>query len=219
MAPTEVGDLAKPAGRSRDETLATHHGLEEHATDVGITLQELCDGLARAGERQAPDPGMEQRQEGFSKRRARGDLERAESQSVVGRIEGQDPGLARCEAGCLERNLHSVGPGGREVDPRVLDRGSSTELACQPHPRGVSVNVAEAVKEPRGLLTNRGQNQRVSMTHGRDAETGGQVEKAVAIDVEHIGAQRLFPNKSVFTRSEGVDARGFVVAEIATQLS
>lgn len=56
------------------------------------------------------------------------------------------------------------------------------------------------------------------MAHGRDAETGGQVEKAVAIHVENIGAQRLFPNQGVFTRAEGIDPGGLVVAEIATQL-
>ena len=155
-ASAEIGELANPSGWRRKETLAPHHRLEENATDVGITLDESCDFLDGTAERQALNPGMEEGPKGLPKLRARGDLERAEGQSVVCRVEGQDPRLSRRETGRLECNLHSVGPGGREIDTRVLDRGSSTELACQPHPRGVSVNVAEAVKESRGLLTNRG---------------------------------------------------------------
>jgi hypothetical protein len=50
-ASTELGELAKPTRWRRQETLAPHHRLEEHATDVGITLEEIHDLLDGTAER------------------------------------------------------------------------------------------------------------------------------------------------------------------------
>jgi hypothetical protein len=159
---------------------------------------------------------VKQRQERFSELRARRDLERAESQSVVCRIEGQNPRPARREVRCLEGDLYSVGPGGREIDTRVVYWNPPTKLTCQFHSRGMSVYVAEAVNEPRGLPANRGHDQGVSMAHRGDSEPGCQVEVSVAIHVEHIGAQSLLPDQSIFTQAKGIDTRRLVVAQVST---
>jgi hypothetical protein len=159
---------------------------------------------------------VEQRQERFSELRARRDLERAESQSVVCRIEGENPGPARREVRCLEGDLYSVRPGSREIDTRVVYRNSPAERARQLHARGMSVYVAEAVNESRGLPANRGYDKGVSMAHRCDSEPGCQVEVSVAIHVEHIGAQSLLPDQSTFTQAKGIDARRLVVAQVST---
>ena len=55
------------------------------------------------------------------------------------------------------------------------------------------VHVAQAVQQAPGLAPHRGHHARMAVADGGDAEARGEVDVAVAVDVEDVGAARRLP--------------------------
>lgn len=79
------------------------------------------------------------------------------------------------------------------------------------------MNVTQPMYQKPGLVADGGDDSGVSMSHGRDAKPGGQIEIAIAIHVEDIGPQRLLPDNGGAVGSHRVDTRGLVAGRPAGQ--
>ncbi len=156
----------------------------------GFRGEVLRHALEVAGEGQAADVRRELGGKGGAEGAPRGRGEGAEVQAVVAGVEGEKPAPAGGEERGLPGDLDRVGAGDREVDARRVDRRHRAEPRRERDPRRVRGDVAEAVQELGRLPRDSSDDARVAVADGGGAETGGEVDEAVAVDVEDIGAER-----------------------------
>ena len=209
---TAARAVSQPSGGGMTPSLPTTGSTRTAAS--GDPLGQAVDLLGRAAVGQAVEVGMEVVPEGRPERVAGGGGEGAEGDPVVGGVEGEHGGAAGGEDGALDRDLDRVGAGDGEVDSRVVDRRQGRRGAR----RERSARGARRRRRGRGagagLGRGGGDHFRVAVADGGDAEPGGQVEEAVAVDVEDVGAEGLVPDQArgvlrrVGRAGEGVDARG-----------
>jgi len=162
------------------------------------------------------DVGVDVGGEGGAEGVATAGGEGAEREPVVAAVEGEDAGPARGEQRGLECHLDRIGARGGEVDGGVRQRRTGDERGGEGDARRVRGDVAEAVEEAPGLPPHRRDDRRVAVADERHAEPRGQVDVAVAVDVEDVGAARLTPRRGA---ASGVDARRFEGAEIRCELA
>ena len=81
----------------------------------------------------------------------------------------------------------------------------------------MGVDVGETVQQAAGLVAHRGDDARVAVPDGRDPEPGGEVEIAVAVDVEDIASQGLAPQQAGLVTDQGVDPGSLVRRQLARQ--
>ena len=159
---------------------------------VGQTVNDLFEGL----------------REGLAEGRPRGGRQRSEGGPVVCGVEREHAGAAAVQAAGLQRDLHRVGAGDGEVDPGVGERRERTEALGQLEASRVGMDVAQSVDELFRLLPDRRDHGRVAVADGRDTETGGEVDVAVSVDVDHVAAQGFGPEHRGRSGNERVDPRG-----------
>jgi len=134
---------------------------------------------------------------------------------VVGGLEREHAGAAAVQAARLERDLHRVGAGHGEVDPGVGEWRERAQALRQFEAGRVGVDVAQSVDQLFRLLPDRRDHGRVAVADGRDTETGGEVDVAVSVDVDHVAAQGFVPEHRRRSGHECVDARGLGGLEAA----
>ncbi len=127
---------------------------------------------------------------------------------MVGRIEGHQGRPAGGGDRRLQGDLHRLRTGEGEEDLGIVDRRQGGEALGQLDPQGVAVDVAEGVQEDLRLGAHGGDHRGVRMADGGDAETGGEIEEDVAVDVADIGAPRLLPEEAGLPGEERVDTGG-----------
>lgn len=135
---------------------------------------------------------------------------------MVAGVESEEPMPAGREEGALPGDLDRVCAGDREVDARLVDRSQLAEPLGERDPRRVRGDVAEAVQELGRLLGDRCDDPRMAMTDGRGAETGSEVEVAVAVDIEDVRAARRAPDeRGLVGAAQSVDSGRLVAGERA----
>ena len=178
----------------------------------------LADQLEWTGEGQAIDVRRELLGERRAELRPRGGGEGAQGQAMVARIEGEQASPSGGEQRALPGDLDRVGAGDREVDARIVDRCDAAELAGEGDARRVRGDVAEAVQELRGLAGEGRFDTRVAVADGGGAEAGGEVDEAVAVDIEDVRTARRSPDEGRgVAGAQGVDAGRLEAGEVARQ--
>lgn len=212
---TVLGERREPARRWHEHALASDHRLDDGRADR-LGVEGRGDELVRGAERQPDDARAQRRRERRAELGARGHGERAERHAVVAGIEGEHSGASGRRERRLEGDLDRVGAGDGEVDTRVVDRREAGEALGERDAGRVRRDVAEAVQELAGLAHDRGDDRRMPVTDGGDAEAGGEVDEEIAVDVEDVRAERLAPDeRRLAARADGRDARSFEGLEAA----
>lgn len=136
---------------------------------------------------------------------------------MISGLEDQNTCSASGQAGGLQCDLDRVGAGNREEDLGIFDGYLTQYLSSQLGAKRVGMDVSQAVNQPAGLLANGCDHRVMSMTDRGDAESCCQVHKAVAIDVEDVGAPCLLPGKRGAVGANRIDSWGLSMSRFARQ--
>ena len=137
-------------------------------------------------------------------------LEGTEGEPMIGGVKSEDSLATGLQEGGLEGNLHRVGSRHREKHLALAHRRKARDQACELCSPAMGMHVGETVEKPTGLIPHCGDDLRVTMTHCGNAKSRGEVDEAVAVDIQDVGAASLFPDESCFVGTQSVDAGSLV---------
>jgi hypothetical protein len=142
-------------------------------------------------------------------------LQGTEGEAVISRIESKYPLAPSGQQRGLEGDLDCIRPGYRKVDLRIHHRNPAAEALGDLGAQPMGMCVGETMKKPPGLSPDGTDYGRVAMPDRGDAETRGEIDIAIAIDILDIRAQSLIPDQRRATGAERVDSRSFVTGKLA----
>jgi len=80
------------------------------------------------------------------------------------------------------------------------------------------LDVAQTVEKLARLATHGSHHPRVPVSHGGDTKARGQVQEAIAVDIQDVGALGLLPQDVGFPTAQGVDTGSFRARQGTRQL-
>ena len=154
----------------------------------------------------------------------------AETEPVVRRVEDQElrailVRIAVMKERGLRRDLESVrSRNGEERLCRLAFRALSDrhQIAQPPRQldtRGVGRDVSEPVQQPLALQSDGTGDARVAVADGGDAESCGQIDEAVAVDIDDVRSQRFVPQQTRSAAVERIDAGRLHFFQLGAQSS
>lgn len=212
---TELAQLSEPSSRRQDNPLSAHDGLNDHTRCLGMAVEPTRDFSRGTAKRETIYCLDKVIGKWIAKRRARGQLERTQRETMVGGLEDQDSFFAGSQESGLQGDLDSVRAGNSKEHLSIVDRCLPEELPGQLRAVRVGMDITQPMHQQPALLANGGDDRGVSMPHRRDPEPSRQIQIAIAIHIEDIGAQGLLPDKSVAVGANRVDTWGLVAGRPA----
>ncbi len=187
---------AHELGRRHDEPALTLDRLEDDRRDLlgrdlrpERVLERGERGLrvrpaVRARERHAVDLGRERPEPRLVRVRLRGEAERKQRAAVEAAVERDHGRALRVRARELDRVLDRLGAGVEEGDARLAgDRHEVDEALREPDVVLVRDDREVRVREPRRLLLHRLDHPRIRVPDVHAADSAGEVDERVAVDV------------------------------------
>ncbi len=133
--------------------------------------------------------------ERVAERRPRSEVQGAEGEAVVGRLEGHHSGPPGGQQRALDGHFDGVAAGDREIYLRLVDRRPARQPPRQLDPQRMGMDVSQPVQQAARLAADGRHDARVAVADRRHPEAGREIDVAVAVDVEDVGAARLRPEQ------------------------
>jgi hypothetical protein len=219
MLVAAVSDTAEPPRWRRKHTLTTDNRLQDDRADVVTPAQDLVECPQPTGIRQPANMGVEMLGKGLAELWPRGGMESTEGEAVVRGIEGDDPRATGRQQGGFERDLHGVGPGDGKVDLRVVHRHPPAEAFGQTNALWMCLDVSQTVEKSTRLTADGRHHPWVSVANGRDAKAGGQIQEAIAVDIQDVRTLGLLPQDVGRGGAQSVDTGSFRARQGTRQFS